>query len=72
MCIRDRVERVDGHVHLLHAVEAAVPAVTLASVVAVDEVGGCLLYTSPEPTRLLSISYAVFCLKKKIINKTKS
>src|SRR5678816_2264246 len=25
----------------------------------------CLLYTSPEPTRLLSISYAVFCLKKK-------
>src|SRR5678815_4592000 len=24
----------------------------------------CLLYTSPEPTRLLSISYAVFCLKK--------
>eukprot|EP00658_Telonema_sp_P-2_P056344 TRINITY_DN44807_c0_g1_i1.p1 TRINITY_DN44807_c0_g1~~TRINITY_DN44807_c0_g1_i1.p1 ORF type:complete len:278 (-),score=69.23 TRINITY_DN44807_c0_g1_i1:13-846(-) len=27
---------------------------------------GCLLYTS-EPTRLLSISYAVFCLKKKNI-----
>src|SRR5674536_65651 len=23
----------------------------------------CLLYTSPSPTRLLSISYAVFCLK---------
>src|SRR5678815_2977080 len=23
----------------------------------------CLLYTSPKPTRLLSISYAVFCLK---------
>ena len=25
----------------------------------------CLLYTFSEPTRLLSISYAVFCLKKK-------
>src|SRR5678816_4278717 len=25
----------------------------------------CLLYTSPSPPRLLSISYAVFCLKKK-------
>ena len=25
----------------------------------------CLLYTISEPTRLLSISYAVFCLKKK-------
>src|SRR5674536_393240 len=30
----------------------------------------CLLYTSPEPTRLLSISYAVFCLKKKKKNNT--
>src|SRR5678816_4048730 len=26
--------------------------------------GVCLLYTSPSPPRLLSISYAVFCLKK--------
>src|SRR5428012_3314 len=25
----------------------------------------CLLYTSPSPTRLGMISYAVFCLKKK-------
>src|SRR5665648_713381 len=25
----------------------------------------CLLYTSPKPTRLGMISYAVFCLKKK-------
>ena len=29
----------------------------------------CLLYTFSEPTRLLSISYAVFCLKKKKKNK---
>ena len=29
----------------------------------------CLLYTISEPTRLLSISYAVFCLKKKIYQK---
>src|SRR5659263_753741 len=27
----------------------------------------CLLYTSPSPTRLGMISYAVFCLKKKKI-----
>src|SRR5678815_5828185 len=32
------------------------------------KVHDCLLYTSPEPTRLLSISYAVFCLKKKKID----
>eukprot|EP00658_Telonema_sp_P-2_P041081 TRINITY_DN29380_c0_g1_i1.p1 TRINITY_DN29380_c0_g1~~TRINITY_DN29380_c0_g1_i1.p1 ORF type:complete len:364 (-),score=112.02 TRINITY_DN29380_c0_g1_i1:34-1125(-) len=30
-----------------------------------DRLESCLLYTSSEPTRLLSISYAVFCLKKK-------
>ncbi len=29
------------------------------------------LYTFSEPTRLLSISYAVFCLKKKKTNDTK-
>ncbi len=28
-------------------------------------------YEGPEPTRLLSISYAVFCLKKKKTNKKK-
>src|SRR5678816_2726081 len=34
-----------------------------AFVVGVDLANRCLLYTSPSPTRLLSISYAVFCLK---------
>ena len=30
-----------------------------------SEYNDCLLYTSPSPTRLRRISYAVFCLKKK-------
>src|SRR5450756_22131 len=33
--------------------------------IAMELLEGCLLYTSPEPTRLGMISYAVFCLKKK-------
>ena len=34
-----------------------------------ERLATCLLYTSPKPTRLLSISYAVFCLKKKTRRK---
>src|SRR5678816_4423463 len=37
---------------------------SMLEVVRQDYIQSCLLYTSPSPPRLLSISYAVFCLKK--------
>mgnify|MGYP002682765331 CR=1 FL=1 len=67
MCIRDRftvimILDVSGRIMGL-IVDAVSDVITLNK----EDIKPCLLYTSPEPTRLLSISYAVFCLKKKKI-----
>ena len=54
----------------LHAQDALVVVIAQqlearADVVGVDAVADLSLIHISEPTRLLSISYAVFCLKKK-------
>ena len=54
---------------ILHEYEVALNTVILGEQAELTE--PCLLYTSPSPTRLRRISYAVFCLKKKKREKRK-
>ena len=68
MCIRDRwlgVERVIGTA----ACGSLNPEMDPGALVIVDQFIDLSLIHISEPTRLLSISYAVFCLKKKKTNK---
>ena len=46
-------------------IRAAFPGIDLYSPVENTDINGCLLLHISEPTRLLSNSYAVFCLIKK-------
>src|SRR5665254_16114 len=65
MCIRDRARGLGARRRVPQPVPGHGPALQLLGLPACALPQLSLIHIS-EPTRLLSISYAVFCLKKKI------